>query len=156
GTGGQAQYTGVNVGASTGTSKPTITGAALDSGHFRWKWIKGGTRGTSGATFKYSKDGGMTWSAELGIGTARTYAIPNTGITVNFSTGTWVAGDEYRWKTVEPQFSAADVAEAIDELGAQVQKFRLVHLVGDLSASDAVTIASSVEALQTSYRYVGL
>jgi hypothetical protein len=45
----------------------------------------GGARGT--AIFRYSLDGGDTW-AEEGVTTAATYLMPNTGVTLNFATGT--------------------------------------------------------------------
>ncbi len=153
---GTVQFTGVNVGASTGTSVPTVTGTPNDTYHVRWKWTVAGTRGTAGAKFKYSLDGGATYSAEFGIGTAVNYEIEEAGITIAFSAGTWVIEDEYRFKAVEPKWSAADVADAIDALGAQVQKFRLIHLVGPLSAADAATIDTALDALLPAYRYIGL
>lgn len=153
---GTVEFNGVSVGDSTGTSVPTVTGTPNDTYHVRWKWTAAGTRGTAGAKFKYSLDGGATWSAEFGIGTAVSYEIDEAGVTLNFAAGTWVLDDEIRFKTVEPKWAAADVADAIDTLGSGVSKFRLVHLVGDLSASDATTIDTALDGLLTSYRYVGL
>lgn len=153
---GTVQATGVNVGGSTGTSKPTLSGTPIDDLRFRWKWLIGGTRGTSGATFKYSTDGGSTYSATLSIGTATSYTIPRTGITINFGVGTWVAADEYRWNTTGPIWDDAGVTSCIDSLAAATQKFRLIHLVGDLGSSSAVTFAAKLEELATAYRYVGL
>lgn len=150
--------TGLNVsGVGTpGTSVPTLTGTPVDTFRFRWKWILGGTRGAAGATFKYSLDGGVTYSPTLSIGAATSYAIPNTGLTINFAAGTWVAGDLYKAYTVEPLWGDAGVSACIDALGETIQKFRLIHLVGDLAASSAVTFDTDVEALTNSYRYVGL
>lgn len=56
----------------------------------------GGSRGT--ATFKYSLNGGSTWSAD--ITTAASYAIGTTGLTLTFGTGTYVLNDQYTWYTV--------------------------------------------------------
>lgn len=153
---GTVQFTGVNVGSSTGTSKPTLTGAPLDSWAFRWKWIREGERGTAGATFKYSKDGGITYSAEQPIGTSTSFEIEGTGITIAFSTGTWKAGDEYRWKTVEPLWGVSDVQDCIAALADQEAKFRLIHLIGACSASDAHTLAEDIEDLAVAHRYLGL
>lgn len=141
---------------AAGTSVPTLTGTPLDSFRVRWVWVKGGTRGTAGATFKYSLDGGLTYSAELQIGTATSYVIPHTGLTLNFGVGTWIAGDEYRFVTIEPKWADGDVSACIDALGALTQKFRLIHLVGDLGAGSAVTFDTDLEGLATQYRYVGL
>lgn len=153
---GTVQKTGVNIGSSTGTSIPTITGTPVDTFRVRWKWIVGGTRGAAGATFQYSLDGGASYSAVFQIGTATSYVIPNTGLTINFSAGTWVAGDQYRFNTVEPKWNAGGVSDCIEALGAIAQKFRLINLVGDLSASDAVTFDTDLTSLAESYRYIGL
>lgn len=45
------------------------------------------------ATFQYSTDGGLTWSATTP--TAATVAISN-GLTLNFAAGTYVLGDTYK------------------------------------------------------------
>ncbi len=153
---GTVQFTGVNVGASAGTSVPTISGVANDDRSFRWKWVTGGTQGTAGATAKYSLDGGISYSATFPIGTAVLYAIPNTGITINFSAGTFVALDEYRWKTVGPAWVVGDAQDCIGALGDQVQKFRLINLVGDCTGAIAHTLDSDLDGLATAYRYVGM
>lgn len=153
---GVRSYQASGAAIAAGTSQPTITGTPVDTFRVRWKWVLGGTRGAAGATFKYSLDGGASYSAELQIGTATSYVIPNTGLTINFSAGTWIAGDEYRFNTVEPKWAAGGVTDAIEALGAISQKFRLIHLIGDLSASDAVTFDTDLEGLATQYRYVGL
>ena len=76
---------------ATGTAPPvvTITGEnslAIDS--VRVEITTGGNRGT--AVFKYSFDGGLTWS-ETGVTTAATYEMKlhgmPTGLTLNFCHG---------------------------------------------------------------------
>ena len=157
---GSASFTktGINVSgvATPGTSIPTLTGVPVDSFRVRFKWIVGGTRGTAGASFRFSLDGGVTYSAELQIGTATSYVIPRTGLTIEFSAGTFLAGDVYKFLTIEPKWGDGDVSDCIEALGETIQKFRLIHLVGDLSAGSAVTFDTDVEALTNSYRYVGL
>lgn len=155
-TSGTVVNTGINVQTSTGTSKPTVSGTPFDSMRFRWKWVTLGTRGTAGATAQYSCDGGATYSAVFPIGAATSYAIPNTGVTIAFSTGTWIAGDEYRWNTTEPRWIVADVIDTIEELRKLKLKFRLIQLVGDMTASDAVTLDLKLEALADQYRFAGL
>lgn len=150
--------TGLNTtGVGTpGTSVVTLTGTPLDSTRMRVKIMRGGTIGTAGATFAWSRDGGVTYSPTLSLGTASTFVIPNTGITLNFAAGTVIAGDLHKFVTVEPKWGDSDVSDCIGLLGETVQKFRLIHLVGDLSASSAVTFDVAVEGLTESYRYVGL
>ncbi len=153
---GTCQFTGVNVGESSGTSVPTFSGVPVDNFALRWKWVVGGTRGTAGATFKYSLDGGLSYSATQPIGTAVEFEIPNTGLTIEFSAGTFAAADEYRLRTTGPAWGASAVEDCIDALAAQVAKFRLINLVGDLSAADAGTFDTALENLTAAYRYIGL
>lgn len=153
---GTIQPTGMNAYQAAGTSVLTATGAAIDSQQFRWQWVKGGTRGASGASFRYSADGGNSWSAELQIGAATSYVIPDSGVTVAFSAGTWVAGDEWRFDTVEPLWAVADVVTMLDTLRATGYKFRLIELVGPMTASDAVSLTPMLDAMATKYRYTRL
>lgn len=153
---GTVANTALNVQTSAGTSKPSVSGAALDTMRFRWKWIVGGTRGSAGAIAQYSADGGATWSPQFPIGTAVSYVIPNTGITIAFTAGTWVAGDEYRWSTVEPKWGVSDVVDTLEQLRLLKVKFRFAQIVGDATASDAVTLDAKIEALADVYRYAGL
>lgn len=154
---GTMQATGVTVQSITGgTSKPTLTGVPVDTFRFRWKWVVGGNQGASGPTFKYSLDGGATYSATLSIGTSTSYEIPDSGLTIHFSTGTFVALDEYRFTTTGPLWNDAGVSACIDALGAATTKFRLIHLVGDLDASSAVTFSTDLQELENEFRYVGL
>lgn len=144
-----------SVGA-TGTSVHTVSGTPIDSSLVRFVWVKAGTRGTAGATFKYSLDNGESYSDETPIGTAVSYLIPNTGITVLFAAGTFIAGDTHTFTATEPKWNAAAVQACIAALKATGRKFRLIHLVGPLSASDAVTFSTEMASLATAYRFAGL
>ncbi len=141
------------------TSFPSIaddTDPPLDTYRIRWKWIKGGTRGTAGATAQYSADGGATWSHVFPIGTATSYEIANTNITIEFGAGDWTAGDEYRIQTTEPKWGIDDVVIVLEALRALKRKFRLVQLVGDMTASDVTTLATVLEEYATKYLFTGL
>jgi hypothetical protein len=52
----------------------------------------------------------------VNLGTATTYAIPNTGLTLNFTSATLVAGDTFAWNSVAPAPSNATVQAAICSL----------------------------------------
>ena len=92
--------TGPNV---TLTGTPTLTASCVI------KVILGGAVAT--ATFQYSTDGGTTWSETKT--TAATYAIPGTGITAAFASGTYVADDTYSFTTVLPSFTFSLEGEAV-------------------------------------------
>jgi len=80
-----------------GTSPPTVTvsGTPADYWSVVVQIILGGARGT--ATFQYSLDGGVEYNG-TDLLTAATYVIPETGITLNFPTGTdYNADNEYEF-----------------------------------------------------------
>lgn len=119
------------------------------------KIITGGAVGTS--TFKYSLDGDDTWSAELA--TAATYAIPGTGITLNFAAGTYVADTTYAWTSTAPGYTTGELNTTIDALKADAREWGLLHVVGipaDAAATLAVATAvgSKVDTMATEFRYV--
>lgn len=157
GAAGTVQDTGVvALNYGTGTSVPTISGLPNDSRSFRFRWVKGGTRGTAGATFQYSKDGGSTYSPTLSLGASTSYTIPDTGISIAFSVGTFVAGEEWHWKTEEPHWDIGDVVDMIASLKSTGYQFRLIELVGAMSASDATSLSTALEDLRVNYRYTRL
>lgn len=144
----------------TGLSVMTLTGAPLDSFQGIVKIITGGTNPASGlATFKYSLDNGKTYSAELAMPTSGVYAIPNTGITLNFSAASLVAGDVYTFTSTGPAYTVSDLNTAMDALLADAQTtWFLVHAVGvpaDGAAGLAIfgALDAKMTAAANGYRY---
>jgi len=80
--------------AGTGTSVITVTGTPFDTYDGIMTVLKAGTIGTTGIQIKVSLDGGESDTGTINLGTATTYAIPNTGITLNFAAGTLVLADK--------------------------------------------------------------
>lgn len=114
--GGTATASGVRQ-LATGTSILSITGTPYDSYIAKLVWTVGGTIGTS-ARFKLSLDAGRTYGPEISLGTATTYAVANTGMTLNFAAGTVVAGDTATFTTTEPLTSDASISSALTALEA--------------------------------------
>lgn len=135
--------TGVDPGVTVSVS------AAFDDYDVRVLIVLGGAVAT--ATFKYSLDGGDTYSAV--ITSAATYAIPNTGITIAFTAGTYVAGDVYAFTSTAAAYSTTKLGTAVDALLATTNQFGLLQVVGrPAGASDsakATAYASMVAAVQT-------
>lgn len=101
----------------SGTTPPavTITGTPLAAvSQVQVDILVGGLRGT--ATFRYSIDGGATFSGSNP--TAATFAIPNSGLTINFPTGTYNADNLYTATSSNPARSAITLAanEILGEL----------------------------------------
>lgn len=134
----------------------TATGATPnDAYQVRVEILVGGA--VAVATFRYSLDGGDTWSAA--IATAATYAIPDTGITLQFPVGTYVAGETYSADATPPAFDTTSLNAAIDAALAMQQQWRLLHVVGyaasgAASATVAAAVSSKMTAAETQHRYV--
>jgi hypothetical protein len=94
-----AATTSAVVKTGTGTFVATITGTPLDNYEVVLIWTTGGTIGTS-ASYKYSLDGGTTFTAIAALGVATTISLTGTGLTVNLTAGhTAVALDQIVFNT---------------------------------------------------------
>lgn len=134
---------------STTTVTVTLDGTngAWDQYYAVLKWTKAGTRGTAGVTFQLSLDAGRTFGPNIALGTAVTYVIPGTGITLNFGAGTMAVGDSYRFSTTAPTWTDASIATALTTL--QNSTYALVgwggiHIVGVSGGSDASTFQGNL------------
>lgn len=141
---------------AVGTSPAlTLTGAPYNQAEGVVRVQVGGTLGT--ATFKYSTDGGDTFSDE--IATAATYLIADLGVTLNFAAGTYVAGDSYTWTSTAPGMTTTNVSNAFDAIIASPLEAGFVHVVGvpaDASATAALTtlLQTKVEAAIAAKKYL--
>jgi hypothetical protein len=160
--GGMITFTG-GVQTGTGTSAMWFTGAALDGYHPQATIVAGGTVATAGITFKLSLDAGRTFGPTIALGTATTYALTGTGLTLNFqTTKTLVAGDYVRSSTTAPAPNAAGIASALASLQASpyaLTGWGSIHIVGTFSAADAAAFqtsgSTSLDSLATGEIYTG-
>lgn len=136
----------------TGTATLAVTGAALDAYDVRVVVLQGGPTLVAGtATFRYSLDGGRTWSPEIAVPTSGVYAIPGTGLTLTWTyvSGTaFVATDVWAFTSTAPSYTLSEALTALAALFADttVDVF-LVHFAGAAaSAADAATMFVAVEA----------
>jgi hypothetical protein len=155
---------------ATGTSPPTVTltGNSVDDfAGGRVEILVGGTRGT--ATFRYALD----YDATTGTGswqgpftTAATYVLDNSGITLNFATGTYVTDNVYAFTGAAPVHSDAQITAAIDALYAAGTDIGGIYVIStptgaadtDRATTLATTFAAFTPKLDTfeavSFRYV--
>lgn len=147
------QFTG------TGTSVITATGTPYDELYVEFLVLNGGTIGQAGITFAISLDGGRTYGPALNLGTAASYAIPNTGLTLNFSGSgslTLSTGDFAKLKTTPPKWNDAGVQACLTAFqGSQfaVQGVGLIFLVGDMAGADASTFEGYLDTLAVGHVY---
>ncbi len=145
----------------TGTSVVTVSGTPLDTYYFLVTVVTGGTVGTAGCVITVSYDNGRSASPQIALGTANTYVIPNSGVTLNLAAGTLVAGDTFTIGTTEPLWNTAGVQAAINAFLASAYKANgigSVHIVGGSTAtnfaigavgSDMVAIGGFLQSLRT-------
>lgn len=141
----------------TGTATLAVTGAALDAYDAIVSIVTGGATLAAGdATFKYSLDGGRTYSAEIAVPTSGVYVIPNTGhtLTWTYSSGTaFVAADKWTWTSTAPACTLNEATTAMDALAADVSTdFFIIHIVGAASsAANSATAFAAIEAKMIGY-----
>lgn len=134
----------------TGTSAVTWSGAANMSEHLQCHVVTGGTIGTAGIVIRISRDGGRTWGRNVRLGTATSYVIPNSGVTVNFAAGTLVADDLAVAHTKGPMWDAAALTAGFNALAAQSQLPRLVVIIGDITTSTLLqNVMDEISAYET-------
>lgn len=138
---------------------PTITlsGAPKDDAQAQIVIVTTGVLGAG--VFKFTLDGGDTWSPDTTIPSGGTYVLAETGVTATFPAGTYTAGDTYTWTATAPSFVVNDFSAAMDALLADgTKKWGIVHLVGQATdAAGTVTLAttmgSKLATAAAAYRY---
>lgn len=139
---------------SADTSVMYLSGTAKDEYFGEIVVAHGGTVATDSIQVTISLDGGRQATLpRVTIGTATTYVIPNTGLTLNLGTGSLTAGTKVRFYTTPPLWAVADVVTALSTLAASdyaASGWGSMHLVGKLSGADAGTINTKLEAMAAS------
>ena len=138
----------------TGTSVLTITGTPLDSYEGLFEVPVGGTIGTAGIKIRYSLDNGRTWHGPYALGTATTFPLPNTGLTLNFAAGTLVADDAATFACVEPASDAAGIQAGFAAVHASDHQYGFALYVGQADASLISTIDGDMSGAIAGARWV--
>lgn len=115
------------------------------------------------AAFKYSLDGGKTFSAEYAVPAGGKIAIPGTGLFVTFVNGgagtSFVKGDIHAFSVTAASYTLGECQAAIDACLAATDSFAAIHVVG---ASDTVgnsalmfaAVATKMAAAEAAFRYI--
>ncbi len=148
---------------ATGSCVVTVTGTPYDSYFVKFKVVKGGTIASTGITFQISLDAGRNYGPVIALGTAVTYAIAGTNMTLAFAAGTMVAGESVAFKANQPLTSAASVQTCLVALeaspysvtgwGAMIIDGGTISTAADgnpgWSGSDASTIEGYLDTMVT-------
>lgn len=152
GTKSAVEFTGTGASVITATIDDADIGA-WDDMFIRFRVVTGGTIGTAGIQFRLSLDAGRNEGPLLNLGTALTYAIPETGITLNFAAGDLDAGDIAQLSTVAPSWDSGDVTDALNALAASPfaqEGWGSMHLVGVSSSGNVSTFDTAVDGMRDS------
>jgi len=138
----------------------TVAGAAYDRYSVRVEITKTGT--VAVGKFRYSLDGGTTFSEVLTIPSGGTYAIARTNLTLTFVPGAGAVffelGDFHTFTCTAPLYSTANLATGITALLASPLQFTFGVLTGKhATASAAATMFAALDvhaaSLATAFKY---
>lgn len=137
----------------TGTSVVTLSGTPFDDYELAVRVVSGGTIGTPGITIQWSLDGGRTWSATVALASATTFAIPGSGVTLNFAAGTLVGGDKVTSISTAPAPSTADLSAALDALAASAASWEIAQIANPVDAAGIDLLELKYGALKSAGKY---
>jgi hypothetical protein len=111
------------------------------------EFLKPGTVGQAGITYRLSYDAGRTWSPAMALGTADTITVPGAGgIVFELAAGTVAAGDLHEVDTTAASWGPTELQAALEPLGVTAVQWEIVLVVG--SAIDATNI-DTIEAVRS-------
>lgn len=103
----------------TGSGTATITAGGsdpVDDFDVVVEFPAGGTVGAAGITYRYSLNGGKTFSKVFALGVEESLMIPGTGISLELGTGTIAAKQRVMFTTTGPANQNDDLPDALEAL----------------------------------------
>lgn len=121
---------------------------------FKVEITKAGALGTS--FFKYSLDGGQTYSPELK--TTSSFVFPNTNVSATFAAGTHVVGSVAHATSSAPMLNSSDLAACFDVLDTQNNTPTLILVAADSAnpeecANLFATVDTKLTDLNSKYKF---
>ena len=144
------------------TAVYALSGSPTDAYGVQIQWLTGTTSiGTvTGASYRYSLDGGQTWSVtyNLALGTSFTLADDvygnGTGLTVTLTSAQIItAGDLVVFGTTAPEFAFSDLQTALTNLrAAGIFVWSFIGALGPMTATDGGSLDSLLTGWATGTR----
>lgn len=101
-----------------------------------------------------SLDGGESWGRNIRLGSATSYLIPLTGITVAFSVGTIVPLDRASCRATSARYDATGLAAGFAALSNSTHNPRLTALCGDIdSDTELQDVCDAADAYEVKDRF---
>jgi len=151
---------------STSTGLITVAGAAFDAYEVVVEIMASGT--VAVATFRFSLDGGDTWSATITVPSGGTYAIARTNLTLTFVPGAgpimFERGDKHAFTSTAPHYSSTELALGMDailpfvslqpDIDIDAVVFTGKSMTGAAAATLFGALSIKLDALEPFYRYL--
>ena len=143
-------------GTGTATLLDTSTHSPVDAYEIQVVVTRAGALGAG--AFKYSLDGGNSFSGDILIPSGGKYVIPDTGVVLTFS-GTFVLADVYTGTSTAASYGNSDVTAAFTAAFATVTPWGFCHVVGTPTsaanaASLAATVSTAMALAEANFRHV--
>lgn len=142
--------------SGTGTATCVIAtspaAAPVDDYELVFKVVTGGTLGVAGVTYQVSLDGGRNFDPVQSLGVADIVAIGTSGVSFDFNTGTFVAGDTFKATTTAPQWNGSEMTAALDALKVTAIDWELVHIVGAIDATTFDNLETAIAGMMAAGR----
>lgn len=143
--------------SGTSTSDCTVSGTPEDAYQVVFEILEGGDVGTAGIIYRYSLDGGETYTRATQLGTEIDVDLIDdaiggeleAGVSLTFEDGESLdAGDKITFATTGPQWQSSDAESALDNLRESEHKWAFALFEGDSTASKAGTIGAKMIAFE--------
>lgn len=106
------------------------------------------------ASFKYSINGGYTYSEEMSVPLSGSYDIPDTGLDITFVIADeqeYKAGDLFHWATTAPQLTNENVIAGVEKIKNIKDEAEFVHIVGSCAEDTWASVSELQKTLQGKY-----
>ncbi len=142
-------------GAVSGTSVPAISGTPVDAFDVRMKVATAGASLSAlTAEVQISLDGGANYGPRISVPSNGAIDIADTGLTVTWGAGTFVAGEVFVFRTSAPVASEAGITAALNSLSSVAGEYEFVLLAQPTDATLAAALKTWGVARAAAGEYV--
>ena len=112
-----------------------------------------GKGGLNTAVFRYSLNGGVSWSSDITVPTSGKYSVDEAGLTFTFAgEAEFAVNDMYTCTTTAPTLTNEDILNTVGKLKNISAAYEFVHIVGASSAELWAAVSVKQQELMDKYR----
>lgn len=134
-----------------GSGTLTVEGAPANIFNIIVKMV--GRGGLNMAVFRYSLNGGISWSENITVPTSGKYTAEEAGLTFTFATeAEFAVGDMFTCSTTAPVMTNMDILDAVGRLKDISAAYEYVHIVGETAPELWAAVSVKQKELMEKYR----